>query len=137
MKKLLERVKVLVQEHLPGGWTRWEVSTATREEVFGEKLEPNVLNKLIFALPTVGLVWAFIPEADHLTEKGYRVQTEALILGPAAVANRIRASAVRTELVKESVKAIQHFYIHELKRTGYWRAIFLRNKELVVGGGVS
>ncbi|CAH2066257.1 unnamed protein product, partial [Iphiclides podalirius] len=79
MKKLLERVKVLVQEHLPTTrWTRWEVSTATREEVSGEKLEPNVLNKLIFALPTVGLVWAFIPEADRLTEKGYKVQTVRL-----------------------------------------------------------
>lgn len=69
----MERVKVLAQEHLPDGWTRWVVTTATKEEVFGEKIESNVLNKLVYALPTVGLARAFVPDADHHSERGYLV----------------------------------------------------------------
>nr|XP_049697356.1 uncharacterized protein LOC126054753 [Helicoverpa armigera] len=112
---ILERVKVLAQEHLPDGWTNWEVTTATKEEVFGEKVDPNILNKLVVALPTVGLVRAFIPEADHLSEKRYReirhkildwAFTRALIIGPPAISNRIRGSAARTEYVKQSVAAL-------------------------------
>lgn len=114
--EILDRVKVLAQEHLPDGWSRWEVTTATKEEVFGEKIEPNILNKLVFALPTVGLVRAFVPEADHLSEKGFReircklldwAFTRALIIGPPAVANRIRGSAARTESFKQSVAVLQ------------------------------
>ncbi|XP_026726774.1 uncharacterized protein LOC113493150 [Trichoplusia ni] len=115
-EEILERVKVLAQEHLPDGWSSWEVTTATKEDLFGEKIDPNILNKLVFALPTVGLVRAFLPEADHLSEKGYRdircklldwAFTRALILGPPAVANRIRGSAARTELFKQSVETLR------------------------------
>ncbi|CAG9792962.1 unnamed protein product [Diatraea saccharalis] len=115
-EEVLERVKILAQEHLPEGWTNWEVSTVTKEEVFGEKIEPSVMNKLVFALPTVGLTRAFLPDANHLSEKGYRVIrlklldwafTRALILGPPAVANRIRGSALRTELFKQAVEPLR------------------------------
>ncbi|KOB78750.1 putative transposon Ty3-I Gag-Pol polyprotein [Operophtera brumata] len=54
-EEILERVKVLAQEHLPDGWTQWVVTTATKEEVFGESIESSVLNKLVYALLTVGL----------------------------------------------------------------------------------
>lgn len=113
---ILERVKLLAQEFLPKGWTQWEVINASKEEVFGDKPEPSVLNKLMFALPTVGLVRAFDPEADHLSEKGYREMrckllewafTRALILGPPSIANRIRGSAARTELFKQSVEVLR------------------------------
>ncbi|KAH9630001.1 hypothetical protein HF086_001471 [Spodoptera exigua] len=113
---ILERIKILAQESLPKGWTQWEVINASKEEIFGEKPEPNVLNKLVFALPTVGLVRAFDPEADHLSEKGYRdirfklldwAFTRALILGPPSIANRIRGSAARTELFKQSVDGLR------------------------------
>lgn len=117
--EILERVKVLAQEHLPDGWTQWEVTTATKAEVFGEKIDPNILNKLLFALPTVGLARAFIPEADHLSEKRYReirhklldwAFTRALIIGPPAISNRIRGSAARTEYVKQSVAILQPLF---------------------------
>lgn len=115
-EEILDRIKILAQEHLPDGWTHWEVTTATREEIFGDKIEPNVLNKLVYALPTVGLARAFVPEAEHLSEKGYReirtklldwAFTRALILGPPFVANRIRGSAARTEFFKEAVEAMR------------------------------
>ncbi|KAF9420537.1 hypothetical protein HW555_003287 [Spodoptera exigua] len=85
---ILERIKILAQESLPK----------------------------VFALPTVGLVRAFDPEADHLSEKGYReirfklldwAFTRALILGPPSIANRIRGSAARTELFKQSVDGLR------------------------------
>lgn len=113
---ILERVKHLAQESLPTGWTQWEVVNASKEQIFGEKPEPNVLNKIMFALPTVGLVRAFDPEADHLSEKGYReircklldwAFTRSLILGPPSIANRIRGSAARTELFKQSVDELR------------------------------
>ncbi|KAH9632882.1 hypothetical protein HF086_002704 [Spodoptera exigua] len=113
---ILERVKILAQESLPRGWTQWEVVNASKEEIFGDKPDPNVLNKLTFALPTVGLVRAFDTEADHLSEMGYReiryklldwAFTRALILGPPSIANRIRGSAARTELFKQSVDELR------------------------------
>ncbi|KAH9630937.1 hypothetical protein HF086_016820 [Spodoptera exigua] len=97
---ILERVKIFAHWDLRVG-TRWEVINASKEEIFEEKPEPNVLNKPVFALPTVGLVRAFDPEAEHLSEKEYReirfklldwVFNRALILGPPLKANRIRLS---------------------------------------------
>lgn len=114
--RILDRIKLLAQETLPDGWTDWQAGRATKEEVFGEKVEPLVMNKLMFALPTVGLARAFDPEADHLSEKGYRdirlklldwAFTRALILGPPAIANKVRGSAARTELFKQSTDSLR------------------------------
>ncbi|KAI5632777.1 hypothetical protein NE865_14495 [Phthorimaea operculella] len=123
--EVLGRLKLLAQESLPDGWTRWEVCQLTKEEVFGDEIEPNTLNKLTFALPTVGIVRAFDPEANHLSEKGYRelrrkltdwAFTRALIMGPPAIANKIRGSAARTELFKEAVETVRSA-IHTRKET--------------------
>lgn len=112
---ILEKIKELAQEHLPVGWTTWEVTKVTKEDIFGARVEAKVLNKLVFALPTVGIVRAFMPDADHLSEKRYReirlklvdwAFTRALILSPPAIANKIRGSAVRTELFKQSVEVV-------------------------------
>ncbi|KAJ2940382.1 hypothetical protein O0L34_g59 [Tuta absoluta] len=114
--QILSRLKILAQESLPEGWTKWEVSRASKEEVFGDKLETTVLNKLSFALPTVGLARAFDPDAEHLSEKAYRdirvklldwSFTRSLILGSPAIANRVRGSAARTEFFKESVSCLK------------------------------
>lgn len=76
----------------------------------------RVLNKVVFALPTVGIARAFHPDAHHLSEKGYReirlklldwAFTRALILSPPAISNRVRDSAVRSELFKQSVEALR------------------------------
>ncbi|KAI5641153.1 reverse transcriptase (RNA-dependent DNA polymerase) domain-containing protein [Phthorimaea operculella] len=113
---ILSRLKILAQESLPDGWIKWEVSRATKEEVFGDQIETTVLNKLSFALPTVGLAKAFDPDAGRLSEKAYRdirvklldwSLTRALILGPPAIANRIRGSAARTEFFKEAVASLK------------------------------
>lgn len=115
-EEILERLKELAQEHLPEGWTSWEVTKLSKEEIFGARIEPSVFNKVVFALPTVGIARAFHPDADHLSEKGYReirlkllewAFTRALILSPPAISNRVRGSAVRTELFKQSVESLR------------------------------
>lgn len=92
------------------------MSRVTKEELFGDKVEPHVMNKLMFALPTVGLARTFDLEADHLSEKGYRdiklklidwAYARALIHGPPAIANKVRGSAIRTELFKRSVDSLR------------------------------
>jgi hypothetical protein len=111
--RILERVKLLAQELLPEGWTAWKVTQLTREEIFGESVDPQVLNKLRFALPTDQLARAFVPEATRLSEKGFRdlklkmldwAFTRALITSPPAVCNKIRGSAAATELFNEAVR---------------------------------
>ncbi|CAH0560607.1 unnamed protein product [Brassicogethes aeneus] len=67
-----DKLKELAQEHLPEGWTEWKVSQLSKEQLLGSSVDPLILNKIRFALPTVGVVKAFIPEADHLSEKTYR-----------------------------------------------------------------
>lgn len=63
---ILSRLKVLAQENLPDGWIKWEASRASREEIFGDKIDAAVLNKLTFALPTLGLARAFDPDRRPL-----------------------------------------------------------------------
>ncbi|XP_060810151.1 uncharacterized protein LOC132904244 [Amyelois transitella] len=119
-EEILGRLKVLAQESLPEGWTKWEIKKSSKEEIFGESVEVATLNKLVFAIPTMGLVKAFDPEADHLSEKAYRdirlklldwAFTRALIVGPPAIANRIRGSAARTELFKEAIAPLKEVMI--------------------------
>ncbi|KAJ2954352.1 hypothetical protein O0L34_g2613 [Tuta absoluta] len=113
--EIWERVKLLALESLPAGWPNWQVTRSTKEDVFGEKIDPNVLNKLVFALPAVGVARAFVPDADHLSEKGYRAMrvkliswafTRALILGPPAISSCIRGSVVRAEYFKQAVQPL-------------------------------
>ncbi|KAL0818152.1 hypothetical protein ABMA28_008672 [Loxostege sticticalis] len=114
--ELLERVKLLAQENLPEGWIHWKAMRSLEEDIFGPSVEERTLNKLTFALPTVGLVRAFDPEADHLTEEGYRqikqkllgwAFTRALILSPIAVAKKIHGSSFRMELFKRSIEPVR------------------------------
>lgn len=111
--EILERLKLLAQELLPNGWTAWTVTRSTKEDVFGETVDPQVLNKLRFAIPTDQLAKAFVPEATRLSEKGFRdlklkmldwAFTRALITSPPAICNKIRGSAAATELFNVAVK---------------------------------
>lgn len=111
--EILERVKLLAQEQLPEGWTAWKVTRRSKEDIFGEQIDPQTLNKLRFALPTELLAKAFVPEATRLSEKGFRdlkvkmldwAFARALITSPPAICNRIRGSAAATELFNEAVR---------------------------------
>lgn len=110
---ILERIKLLAQELLPKGWTAWKVTRLTKEEIFGDSVDPQVLNKLRFALPTDQLAKVFVLETTRLSEKGFRdlklkmldwAFTRALITSPPAVCNKIRGLAAATELFNEAVR---------------------------------
>ncbi|KAL4720276.1 hypothetical protein ACJJTC_001383 [Scirpophaga incertulas] len=114
--EILERLKLLAQESLPEGWTDWTARRASKEDIFGESLDPQLLNKLRFALPTVGIAKAFNPDAEHLSEKCYRdikvkmldwEFTRALIISPPSVANKVRGSAAQAELFIRAIEALR------------------------------
>ncbi|KAL4720297.1 hypothetical protein ACJJTC_012616 [Scirpophaga incertulas] len=78
-----------------------------------ERVEPQTLNKLRFALPTDQLAKAFVPESKRLSEKGFRdlklkmldwAFSRTLITSPPYICNRIRGSAAATEIFNEVVR---------------------------------
>ncbi|CAH1099484.1 unnamed protein product [Psylliodes chrysocephalus] len=48
---VLKRLKQLAEESLSDGWKDWQVAISNRED----DIDPQVLNKVRFALPTVGI----------------------------------------------------------------------------------
>ncbi|KAH9627953.1 hypothetical protein HF086_013062 [Spodoptera exigua] len=119
------KVNLLNQEHLAASVvsefsfylsTRWLAIPHTREELLGSHLDPLVLNKISFALPSVDLARAFHPECTSLSEKSYKdmkikmlgpIQASAfcvgLIIGPPSIGSRIGGSAIQNELIASTV----------------------------------
>lgn len=114
--EILERIKVVAQEHMPEGWTDWKVLDLKKEDIFGKTIDSQILNKLRFCLPTVELAKSFDPEVTHLSEKNLKRMklklldwsfTRALIISPPAITNKIRGSAAATEIFKAATKHIK------------------------------
>ncbi|CAG5035579.1 unnamed protein product [Parnassius apollo] len=72
--RILDRIKLLAQESLLVGWLNWKTLDLFKVTLFENKLnvDPEILNKLRFALPTVGLAQTFNPLSVDLPEKQYR-----------------------------------------------------------------
>nr|CAI5850810.1 unnamed protein product [Callosobruchus analis] len=75
----------------------WKDAHFSRKELLREELDPQVLNKLMYALPTVVLARAFDPQAVTLSEKRYReIRVKmldwpfcvSLLVGPSSLASR-------------------------------------------------
>ncbi|KAJ2943381.1 hypothetical protein O0L34_g12191 [Tuta absoluta] len=122
--EILDRLKLLAQENLPEGWQDWKVLRASKAEVVGGHVDPQLLNKLRFAFPTVELARAFDPETDRLSEKGFRQIklklldwdfARALVMGPPALANRIRGSAAQTEIFNKAVGALKPLLVSRVE----------------------
>lgn len=105
---VLHRVIKLISAHLPCGWKDWNVRIVSKEDLLGAEMDSQVLNKIRFAIPTVGLARAFSPECSSLPEKTYRnIKLKllewplcvGLIIHPMSLAARVRGSAVQNELV--------------------------------------
>ncbi|CAG4990188.1 unnamed protein product [Colias eurytheme] len=88
----------------------------TKEDLLGSHLDPLVLNKIRFALPTVELARAFCPECTSLSEKTYKEMKirmlewpfcVGLIIGPPSIGSRIRGSAVQNELIVASLAELK------------------------------
>lgn len=71
-REILERIKKLAATYLPDGWQQWKMIPHTKEELLGNDLDPQILNKIRFCLPTVELARAFNPDCSGLSEKFYK-----------------------------------------------------------------
>nr|CAI5865592.1 unnamed protein product [Callosobruchus analis] len=73
---ILKRIKDEVIKHLPDGWENWTVCPLSKEDILGEDPDHQVLNRIRFAIPTVGMAQAFHPKSTYLREvlKGNETQ---------------------------------------------------------------
>ncbi|CAH0551341.1 unnamed protein product [Brassicogethes aeneus] len=69
---ILERVKKQAINHLPEGWKEWNVAMLKKEDILGSPADPQILNRLKFAIPTIGLAQAFFPNLSYISEKVLR-----------------------------------------------------------------
>lgn len=120
LDKVLDRLQLVAEEWLPNGWRNWKVVNWSKEEVFGKEMDPQVLNKVRFALPTVAIAKAFNPTAQDLPEKVYRdykvemlnmAFCRALIMSPPAVVNKIKGSAAQAEIFLHALKPLKEHFI--------------------------
>lgn len=116
--RILDRLKLLAQESLPVGWKNWKTLNPSMEDLFGAELEvdPQILNKLRFALPTVGIAKAFNPSAVDLPEKQYRdfkvnmlrwSFCRALIISPPCLVNKVKGSAAQAEIFLHAAQSVK------------------------------
>lgn len=117
---IFQKITSLADSHLPDRWKQWKVFQFSKEELLGKEGDPQVLNKIRFVLPTVGVTQAFNKNAAHISEKGYRELKIkmlnwsfciGLIIRPTSLAARIRGSAVQNELVMASLDALKPLLI--------------------------
>ncbi|CAG4981286.1 unnamed protein product [Parnassius apollo] len=110
---VLKRIIKLIDGHLPLGWKEWKIRVLDKGDLLGNEFDPQILNKVRFAIPTVGLARAFSPECTSLKEKTYRDNIKlkllkwplcvGLIIHLMSLAARVRGSAVRNELIIASI----------------------------------
>ncbi|KAL4714273.1 hypothetical protein ACJJTC_009625 [Scirpophaga incertulas] len=93
---ILDKLKELARNSLPEGWRLWKTENPTKEGLFGESIDPQLLNKIRIALPTLGVVQAFYPDADYIAEKPFR-EMKASMLNWAFCRALIRKGLSETE----------------------------------------
>ncbi|XP_044577014.1 uncharacterized protein LOC123260124 [Cotesia glomerata] len=124
--KVLDRIKLLTHESLPIGWQNWKTLDLSKESLFGSEQEvnPQILNKLRYALPTVGLAQAFNPGTVDLPEKQYRDLNvsmlnwsfcRALIMSPPALVNKLKGSLGQAEIFLHAVEPVKPLCISRLQ----------------------
>lgn len=118
---IFARIVKLSNDFLPEGWKKWKAYRFSKQEILGEG-DPRLLNKIRYALPTIGLIKAFDPEATHVSEKGYReIKTKmldwpfciGLIIKPANLASRIRGSSSCNELIVASLDRLKPYFLSQ------------------------
>lgn len=123
-QSVLENLKKLAKDSLPKGWENWKVACYDKEVLFGESVDSSTLNKLRFALPTVGIAKAFNPKAHSLPEQVYKKYKlrmlswplcVALIIGPPSLSSRIRGSSIHHELVLAAISELKPLLISREK----------------------
>jgi len=120
--EVLCRLKVRAAEVLPIGWRDWKAASPVQASA-GDS-NPEVLNKLRFALPTVAIARAFDPDANTLPERAYNEMkrtllkwpfTRALLIAPRALCLQVRGGEANHEEV--------------IRGTAHLKPLFLSRKE--------
>lgn len=92
----------------------------SKDEVFENETDPQFLNKVRFALPTVEIVISFNPVIREVLEKLYRdfkvemlnwAFCRASIMSPPAVVSKIKGSAAQAELFLHALKPLKERFI--------------------------
>ncbi|XP_031344841.1 uncharacterized protein LOC116171931 [Photinus pyralis] len=121
---ILSRIKELAVAHLPEGWKKWKVNNLLKKELLNGEMDSQILNKIRYALPTVGLIQAFNPEAISISEKKYReIKVKmldwpfciGLIIGPSSLAAKIRGSLAQNELALAALTDLKPLLISRLE----------------------
>lgn len=123
--KILDKLKELAKEALPEGWEGRRSLHLPAQTVLGiaedeTAVEPQVLNKLRFALPTVGIARAFNSGVGGLSERKFRdIKVRmlkfdfyrALIISPPVLVDRVQGSAEKAKEFLQFIKPMKQLFI--------------------------
>lgn len=118
--EILQRLIEVFDQMFPATWRNWKVVDFSKTDLFGQRIDPQIFNKLRFAIPTVSLVKAFNPDATAVSEKTFKSiklallewpLCRALIISPKSVASRIHGSSANLELFLAAISEIKSSFI--------------------------
>lgn len=111
--EILDRLKELARNTLPIGWRDWTLINSIDLDF---EVDPSILNKLRFVLPTEGIARAFDPSATSLKEhpfRGMKVKMlswafcRGLVFCPSSLSMQIRGSSSSHETMMEAISSLK------------------------------
>ncbi|KAJ8730145.1 hypothetical protein PYW07_017183 [Mythimna separata] len=111
-REVLDRLIEVVDQVYPRTWRDWNVIDYSKEDLFGSRMDPQILNKLRFAIPTISMVKCFDPNTTSVSEKRFKSYKlsllewpfcRALIMNPKSLATRIHGSASNLEMFMAAI----------------------------------
>lgn len=110
---ILDRLKELARATLPDGWREWTLLNSNDLDFM---VDSSVLNKVRFALPTLGISQAFNPSATSLKELPYKqMKTKmlswafcrGLVFSPSNLSKQIRGSCSSHEAFIQAIASMK------------------------------
>lgn len=109
--------EALARSSLPEGWRNWQLINSIDLDF---QVEPSILNKVRFLLPTEGIAKAFEPSATSLKEQPFRNMKVkmlswafclGLVLSPSALSKQIRGSSHNYDIMVSEVSALKNSFL--------------------------
>ncbi|KAL4719227.1 hypothetical protein ACJJTC_006921 [Scirpophaga incertulas] len=117
---ILDKIKDVARRSLPDGWLNWKTLNPSENDLFGDIIDPQILNKIRFALPTMDCVKIFLPEVEYIAEKPFRelkvsmlkwALCRALIISPLSIVNRVKGSVAQAEIFLSAIRPLRNFIL--------------------------